>query len=145
MIVMSTLFMTDILPLLTGVGGPLHTPSCGLFTNNIIPNYHTVLAGFTEPTLTGYARIVPTFIGAYQEPDGSVVLQTQLMEFPAPTDNTGQVIYGYFITDGGAPEHILFSETFPAPFSLVASPQNLVFGAQFVLRPSNNNGTATQI
>jgi hypothetical protein len=145
MIVVSTLFMTDILPRLTSAGGPLNTPSCGLFTNNIIPNYHTLLAGFTEPLLTGYARIVPTFISAYQEPDGSVVLQSNLMEFPAPADNTGQVIYGYFVTDGGAPEHIMFSETFGTPFNLVASPQNLVFGAQFVLRPSNNNGTATLI
>lgn len=143
--VLSTAFMQDIMPLLVAVGAPFKTPSLGLFTNNIVPTFTTVLAGLTEPTMTGYARAVPTFATMYGKPDGSIVLNTELVEFSAPSDATGQIIYGYFITDGGSPEKLLITELFTTPINLSTPPISVVFSGQFALRPANNNGVYTQV
>jgi hypothetical protein len=145
MLTLSTFFMEAVMPLLSTTGGPLHTTKLGLFTNNIVPTYQTLLAGLTEPTMTGYAQATVTFAAVFGKPDGSIVLQTELVEFPSPTDNTGQIIYGYFLTDGATPANLLAAELLAAPVNLNNPPVSLVLSAQFAVRPANNNGLYTQV
>lgn len=145
MVVVTTAFMQAILPLITATGKPLATPSLGLFVNNLAITYKTLVTDLVEPTMTGYARAVPTFATIFGKPDGSIVLQTELVEFTSPSDMTGQICYGYFITDAGTPEHLLMVELFSSPINLSVPPVSAVFAGQFALRPSNNNGLYTQV
>jgi hypothetical protein len=149
MIILTTHMLAAIPPLLTGAGGPLHTPVLGLFASNLIPGFGDLLARYTAsgalPTYTGYATITPTFATAYQDTDGSLVLQTNLNEFVSPSDNSGQSLYGYYLTDGGSPANLLAAEVFPATFQQSVAPQALVFVATIAFRPLNNNGSCVQL
>ena len=145
MVVLSSHFMQAILPLITAATKPLAAPYCGLFTNNVIPTYNTVLAGLTEAVYTGYAEQAVTFETVYGKPDGSIVLQTTLLEFAGPTDTTGQICYGYFILDAITSGNLLMAELFAVPINLSVPPSAAVFSAQLALRPTNNNGQYTQV
>lgn len=146
MIVLTTKMMGDILPLLTASTGPLHTPVLGLFQQNLIPGYGDLIARYTAtgalPTYTGYATIVPTFASVYSDSDGSVNLTTTLCVFASPGDNTGNTIYGYYLSDG---TYLLGAEVFTSPFVQTTTPQSLVFVASLTIRPGNNNGQVDMI
>ena len=133
--------------LIVGSGGPLHTPFLGLFTNNFTPTYATVVGdgGLTIPTYTGYALTACTLLTAYLDSDGTFTIQGQLTEFASPADNTGQIIYGYFVMTASSSGTYLGAELFPTPFSQQETPQALVFGPQIKFSPTNQWGDVTVV
>ena len=137
---LSTHFMVAVPPLLVAAAAPLHTPFCGLFMANLLPTYQTLEAALTGagalPTYTGYVQVAPTFASVYQDTNGTVVLQTNLIEFPGPNDNTGVTIYGWFISDAASPGNLLLTDRFPAPIPPITLPGAIVFTAQININPS---------
>lgn len=149
MITLSTLFELTIPPLLTGAGGPLHTAKCGLFAASITPNYSTTYVALTTspylPTFTGYAEASLTWASIFSNTDGSIQLYSALVEFSAPSDATNQTIYGYYVSDGGTPEHICWTEVFPTPIVQGNAPRAIALQVNYQVSPGNNNGSVVVV
>lgn len=85
-----------------------------LFKNNYTPVGGSVLADFTEVTLTGYAAVTLTGSSWTTATVANVVTASyaaQTFTFSA----TGETVYGYYITDNGSTK-VLWAERLGSPY-----------------------------
>lgn len=95
--------------------GPLVGCKMGLFTNALTPGKGTVYADLTPATFTGYALVALTYSAELTDGAGTQQLMSNLCNFRATGTPTSEVLYGYFITDGGGTPVLYGCETFPSP------------------------------
>jgi hypothetical protein len=140
-------FWGDLLSLAAGTTGPWHTPFIGLFTNNIVPSWNSVIggAGFVEASYTGYAEVAAVPLTAFQDSDGSYIVQFQMVSFVGPTAGGGPTVYGYFLADASTSGNVLQAEAFTTPFALTVAPLALTFSPQLKFSSGQTWGAATVV
>lgn len=75
-----------------------------LFVNDVVPTPFTVIGDLLEASFDDYDDVVisGTMGVPDDDSDGSVsAVLDQLMTWAGPTDDSGQVVYGYYVTDSG--------------------------------------------
>lgn len=114
----------------------LDSPLCHLFVNDISPNQETLLTDFVVATFNGYNDF--PFTAPYGP--GNFTLGRGLYtncRYLAGSGivSPGEVCYGYYVTNGSAPQVLMMSERFDQPVSF-AEPGDfldlmLIFGETY--------------
>lgn len=101
----------------TTFDGVLKICDMGLFVNDAVPAKDSLLTDFTEPTYTGYARQVQTFVTAARNAEGNIQTDAGLTAWQMGDADLPTVIKGYFLCShtGG---HLLMAERFDADQAL---------------------------
>lgn len=122
--------------MLTAWAAGLTTPFIRLFKADIVPTETTELIAFTAPTGNWYAPVAAVYDDAYQNPDGSVSIRTQGVQFNYTGTDPSETIYGYVIVDTGpTPDAVLHAARLETPVDM-GSVLDSVFVAPIITVPS---------
>jgi len=88
-----------------------------LFRNDLDPGPQSALADFVEANWIGYQEklLMGTLPAPVKVADGHYETVTPLMVFSPPTAGIGNMVYGGYVTFGGA---AVAAERFPAPITM---------------------------
>jgi hypothetical protein len=95
------------------------TPFIGLFKTAIVPDPLTPLSAFVPPTGSWYAPVAAVYDDASQNPDGSISIRTQAVQFNYTGTDPAEIIYGWYIIDTAAtPDAVLQAGLLPVPVTM---------------------------
>ena len=128
----------------TAAVGPLKGSLFGLTTNAYTPTKRTTLSLLTEPTYTGYARIVGTFSAPTRDIFGNLNIESQLLTWQEITTAVAVTITGWFLVDTTG-LILYWMEVFDTPVNLIDLLSVLKFVVEFIQsNPNSGQATITQ-
>jgi len=103
-----------------------------LFQNDITPGPNSVVADFTEANFGSYASVTLSTWGApYVDVDGIAKVSPPSSQFQPDDSDDPNTIYGFYVTQAGAPTVLLYAARLDTPVPLVTPADALILIAAF--------------
>lgn len=113
----------------------LVAPVVRLFTNDITPGPDTDLLALSEPAGTWYAEQALTYGQAYQNPDGSITVTAESVQFNYTGASSPETVRGWFVVDPGSPDVPISARRLPTPVSMGNALDSVIVQPGFTVPP----------
>lgn len=113
----------------------LTAPVVRLFTDNITPGPDTNLLALNQPAGSWYAEIPVTYGEAFTNPDGSVSVVAESVQFNYTGTDVPETIYGWFVVDPGSPDTPISAARLATPVSMGSLLNSVVVQPRMTIQP----------
>lgn len=114
-----------------------------LWTNDISPNTSTAYAALTEPIASWYSRQNATYFPVSQNPDGSMQVEVQSLNWAYSGVDDSETIFGYSVVSA-SPYRLLHSKRLDAPVVMAVVPDGFVSEPTLQFAPISGFGPAEE-
>lgn len=113
----------------------LVAPTVRLFKDAIVPTPTTNLAGLSQPTGSWYTEVALTYGQVFENPDGSMSVVAQSVQFNYSGTDPAETVYGWFVVDPGSPDIPISAGLLPAPVTLGTVLDSVIVQPAITLAP----------
>ena len=124
-----------IMAILEAFMASLTAPEVRLFTDNITPSPDTNLLTLNQPTGSWYTPQPLSYGDAFTNPDGSVSVVAQSMQFDYDGTDPGETVYGYMVVDPGSPDVPISAARLETPVNMGNDTNSVIVQPRMSLPP----------